>query len=438
MSNEANTNLAALSAARVSMNNLPLANFPMASVGDGAQAPINSEIRKAVEDALGALKYSLANVASDLSKEPAANTLEAEFKAVLKTFKPNQLSKLEQSAQALVNAPQAIRSIEFGRHGSLAPAQVRALGVAQMDSVLPAISLDSKLLGDSFQKISVDPDILQVVDTGLLIPNSFLTNNLKQRVLEGMSESAEEQPDLQSERMLDIWGPSLTDDQVAEETQLEANTRSTKLGLRITRVKCVDETNPEWWGKDEIAMGGLSVDENGDTKKINRQFVGKFNDGDQRTYNPINKLHWFSLLESHNHSGAKWPKRYNIALTLAEEDSGGFQSFLERVWRSLRDKVKNAISGAIKGVLSQYLGTVIAGAIGAAVAWAVDTLVGWLIRLFGDDIFRAANLHCTVPHPNARFSRSNGNGGSRSAPRRAHFSGHGGRYFVEYYWELYR
>ena len=37
--------------------------------------------------------------------------------------------------------------------------------------------------------------------------------------------------------------------------------RALSLKLNLKRVKCVDETNPEWFGKDEISCGGVTVDD---------------------------------------------------------------------------------------------------------------------------------------------------------------------------------
>ena len=50
-------------------------------------------------------------------------------------------------------------------------------------------------------------------------------------------------------------------------------------------MKCNDETNTEWPGSDEIAIGAITVDEDGDTNKIAETYVaGGFDDGDRKVY----------------------------------------------------------------------------------------------------------------------------------------------------------
>jgi hypothetical protein len=71
-----------------------------------------------------------------------------------------------------------------------------------------------------------------------------------------------------------------------------------KLERRIQKVHCVDETNPEFWGDDEIALGGESVDESGDVKKISPFTVrNDFDDNEQRVYTPPKRFTEFNLRE---------------------------------------------------------------------------------------------------------------------------------------------
>lgn len=411
---------------------------PQVTMDDGAKRPDNAEIAKIADDALNALKYSIANVAADLDADVAAGTIEAEFKAAVQTLDSKRQDSLQQSSKALVTANASVRQAVFGRYGAIAPKQAKDLGFSRIDTIVPSLAIDAKQLGVRPNVMRIDPSRLRMVEDGLLIPSEMFNGSFGTEAFEtSLTANGTSQPDIFSEYMTDIWGPMYANDPVGSTESLEAGSVTDKLAFYINRVKCVDETNPEWWGKDEIALAGLSVDETGDTKKINERFIGSFNDGDQRHYNPDWRYTWFNMREQHNHNGAKWPKRYTMSLILAEKDHGGLQGFLNSLWGKVRDKVKAAIAKAVGGALSGWLGTAIAAAIGQAVAWIIDKLVGWLINLFGDDIFPAVALSCTVPSYSARWTINGQWGSTTSGLRRAYFSGHGGRYYVEYYWKLY-
>ena len=74
-------------------------------------------------------------------------------------------------------------------------------------------------------------------------------------------------------------------------------------------------------------MGGTTVDETGDTKKVPQFTVrNDFDDGEQKVYSPPKQFTWFSLTE-----GATWPKSYFVTLVLAEVDMGGLAEFLNQL-----------------------------------------------------------------------------------------------------------
>ncbi|MDC0116223.1 hypothetical protein OAH97_01950 [Octadecabacter sp.] len=238
-------------------------------------------------------------------------------------------------------------------------------------------------------------------------------------------------------RLEDIWGPLGSTEQDTTGTDFEAVVTD-KLGLFIKRVKCVDETNPERLFfvnlHDTIAIGGQSIDEDGDVRRIDETPVGGgFDDGDEKVYNPDWRFHHFSL-----HEGSQWPKSYRVILMLAEKDFGGFQSLLNTLYASIRDKVKAAISKAVAELTEGLLGPVIAKAIGEITAWIVDEFINWLIGLFGDDPFPAKVASVSTPSMSARWHYSNGTWGNPQSPTRtAHFYGHDGHYLVDYYWKFY-
>src|SRR5439155_5165346 len=224
----------------------------------------------------------------------------------------------------------------------------------------------------------------------------------------------------------------------AETRELERQVITNKLGFYITRVKCVDETGQPLLlgevGGDEIALAGVSVDETGDALKIDEQHVGDgFDDGDEKVYNPHWKYHYFNLLE-----GTHWPKYYMITLILAEKDEGGLSNFLNSVWVKIKDRVDDAIKKVVTGLTEFEVGPAIAMAIAKAAAWVVDTLVGWIIDAFKDDIFPPFLARTTISSFSGRWHYLNAQWASPTSPlRTAHFYGHHGHYYIEYYWRLY-
>ena len=104
---------------------------------------------------------------------------------------------------------------------------------------------------------------------------------------------------------------------------------TTKLELRIHKVRCDDETNGflgSEAGSDEIDLGGTTVDESGDTHKVSPFRVASFgDDGDQKVFSPPRRFTFFNLTE-----GTAFPKGYVATLVLAEIDSGGFNDFLRQ------------------------------------------------------------------------------------------------------------
>ena len=202
---------------------------------------------------------------------------------------------------------------------------------------------------------------------------------------------------------------------------------STKLALRIHKVRCDDETNPEWPGDDEIALGGSTVDETGDAKKVAEFMVGdSFDDGESKAYNPPRTFTAFDLTE-----GAVWPKSYFVTLVLAEKDMGGLAGFLDQLLALVKAKVIEAIAGAIGGAIGSIAGP-LGGLLGAAVGWVVSKIFEWLSAWWSDDVFAPVVASVSLPSAEATFSN-----GSKDGPQKtAVFKGFGGRYTVTYDWLL--
>lgn len=212
------------------------------------------------------------------------------------------------------------------------------------------------------------------------------------------------------------------------------------LHFRLHRVKCIDETNPEWPGDDEIAMGGTAVPPTGNPTKVPEFMVrDDFDDGESKTYSPPRVLKTFSL------GNVSYPADFLMVLAMAEKDNGGMSQFLQDLWEAIKDEVAVIIAAvgaaaglAIGGLIGGTVGTAIGGPLGTiigAVAGAIlGALVGWLISAVKDDIFTPQSAAVHLPRSNATFA-----GGALTSPQfTMDFRDHGGHYRAYYTWQLVR
>lgn len=410
---------------------------PIASDSSGVTEIDNSEIRKIANDVLNAAKYSFTSVAANPAQEVRPDTLESTFKEAFRLLKEDRLSSIREKAVQLVKSAQPVREIMFGRYGQLESERYLTIGIERASEALPQLEIDQKLLGAKTSRITLPQGVGRMTPDGLLIPTASLSRSSNfQKAVEEAPRTPVQSEAYNIEKLEEIWGPLYQEELFGASNvdQFEEQGVTDQLGFYITRVKCVDETDLESPGDDTIAIGGVSVDEDGDSKKISEQYVDRgFEDGISKIYIPHWQYHSFNMQE-----GKYWPKAYKISLFLTEKDWGGFENFLNQVWTSISAKVKSEISKAVAGALSDLLGPATAKAIGDAVAWVVDKLVSWIISWFGDDIFPAFIASCTVPSFSARWNYSNGQWGSPTSPlQTAHFYGHGGHYIVNYYWKIY-
>lgn len=412
---------------------------PVITEASGVSPPENSELRKVAEDVLQSAMYTFAAVAADPATSVQPNSLASTFRNYLQEMKDDRRTKFQTRAQELVKMPEAGRQAVFGRYGAMDAEDMLAKGFENAETGLPALELDRKLLGVSMPNITIaNISDLEASDRGLTISKEGLPGDLEELAHEWEEAKLESiQSEVIPERLHEIWEPvSPMDPYAASMTdfeEFEEQAPLDKLAFYITQIKCVDETNPELWLHDKIDIAGVSVDEDGDTKKIGEVRVGNnFDDGDRKLYKPHWRYTWFNMRE-----GNTWPKYYGLTLLLAEIDYGGFSDTLNDVWIKIRDQVNAAIQTVIK-IAFKSLGAAIASAIAKAVAWIIDKLIGWIINAFRDDEFPPIVRWITVPSFYARWVDFNGRWGSPvSMARRAHTYGHGGHYFIEYYWRMY-
>jgi hypothetical protein len=397
----------------------------------------NSELRQIANDVLQRAKYSFTSVAANSTQPVRQDSLEEAFKEALEMMDGSKRSRISEEANQLIQAPQSVREVMFGRYGACSAKAFLTDGFERVQEGLPALELDQKLLGMKPKMLYIPQSaMVQATDEGLLVPKEYLAEGyeaFEDEFQVGLAD-AEESGILNTDRLEEIWGPvydleTTTNGATAE---MEAKPVTDNLAFYITEVKCVDETNPEWLGSDEIALAGVTVDETGDTHKIGeRKIGGGFDDGDRRRYSPPWRYTNFNLRE-----GKLWPKAYVVTLIPAEKDQGGLSKVLNTIWQKVDDAVKKAIEKAVRDVLQAKLGPAIAAAIAKAAAWVVDKLVHWIIDAFKDDTFPPAVLSTSIPSYGARWTINGKWGSVRSSLRHAHFYGHGGHYRISYYWQM--
>ncbi|WP_406696782.1 hypothetical protein V5E97_37920 [Singulisphaera sp. Ch08] len=212
---------------------------------------------------------------------------------------------------------------------------------------------------------------------------------------------------------------------------------NTGLAFRLHEVKCLDETDPERGGKDEIAMGGTTLDDTGNVTEIKAFSVGKFNDNDVSTFDTPKTLATFALK-------GEFPKTLSVFLALAEKDLGGFADFLEKLFEAIQAEVTViltalgiAAGAIIGGSIGSTVGTAIGGPIGSIIGLAAGLILGALITFVAgvlkDDIFEPQIATVTLPDASATFA------GSLISPVLSLvYADFDGKYRVKYSWEISR
>ena len=214
-----------------------------------------------------------------------------------------------------------------------------------------------------------------------------------------------------------------------------------KVKFRIHEVKCIDETNPEFWGSDEISWGGATADDKGVVDKIARKYVrGGFDDGDKKQYSPPEIIKTFSLDKDYSDL-----KEFMVIMALAEEDSGGMSAFIQELYEAIKAEIGliltalgaaagAAIGASIGGSIGTAAGGPIGTIIGVAAGAILGALIGWLISALQDDIFPPQAASLFLYKQNTTFP-----GGSLISPQKElHYRDHGGHYRITYDWEIVR
>jgi hypothetical protein len=392
----------AVAAALVPAQAVATAQQPRVAVEDPEYPPpptpgdlrSDPEIASIVQDADYALKYSMAVVAADPSTPYPADSIEEDLRTGILSMPADRQKSAAEAARQMIADP-AVRKREFGRHGAIEPAKYAQLGFSGVFT----------------------PDTVP-------FDRVALKNRLTDRAagIEAVHR-AEESAAMDMARKYQIpahlWIPTLT-----------------SLDYRIERVKCADETNPEWPGDDEIAMGGVAVGHNGVTTKVGQFMVrDDFDDDEVKVYADPGKLfHRFDLT-----GAGAWPRTYSTVVMLAEKDGSGFADAINTVWAKVKNDVLAVIEKAVTGVLTGYLGAALAEAIGKAIAWLVGVFFDWLFELFQDDLFDPGTHYVYLPNRYEWMYKNAADYGwtnFRLPTGTFTFNGHGGSYKVNVHWQV--
>jgi hypothetical protein len=378
------------------------ANAPRAAVEDPEYpAPptpgdlrSDPEIAQIIQDADYALKYSMAVVAADPTRRFAAGSIEEDLRAGILSMPLDRQKAAGDSARRMIADP-AVRKREFGRHGAVEPARYAELGFSGV------FTPDSVPFDHAALSRRLDARATQIESTHRLEEAKAKDMALKYQI------------------PLHLQIPTLT-----------------SLDYRIERVRCADETNPEFPGDDEISMGGVAVGHDGGTAKINQFVVADdFDDNEVKVYTDPGKLfHRFDLTGS----GA-WPRTYSAVVMLAEKDGSGFADAINTVWQKIKGDVLKVIEKAVAGVLTGFLGAALAEAVGKAVAWLVGVFFDWLFELFQDDLFDPGTHTVYLPNRYEWMYRNAADYGwtdFRAPTGTFTFNGHGGSYKVNVHWQV--
>jgi hypothetical protein len=306
-------------------------------------------------------------------------------------------------------------------------------GFLYADKDLEPLKINTKLLGLKTPTVTMDLGNLKTTTEGLLLPKEFQPKGFEELMsdFEKASEKAAESEVYSADKLLDIWGPTFEEDPFRKDLSEFEEAVNDKLGFYITAVKCVDETHRIEWGHDEIAIAGVSIDEDGDVKKIPEKYVGGgFDDGDIKTYSPHWNYHTFSLRE-----GKGWPKAYCMTLLLAEKDLRGFSKALDKAWNKIKEKVWAALEKLAENLPSWW--KIVGKIVVQIVKWIIDKLFGWIIRALKDDVFPPCIVDTRIYSFGTKWRHPDGSMKTYSPRRKCHFYGFNGHYYVEYYWKMY-
>ncbi|MEO7923547.1 MAG: hypothetical protein ABIR30_07705 [Chitinophagaceae bacterium] len=181
-----------------------------------------------------------------------------------------------------------------------------------------------------------------------------------------------------------------------------------KLDLVLRAVHCVDETNPETPGDDDIIVGGIIIGASGNVAKARSIVSCHFDDGGYCNHGSI-PFGNYNL-----NSTSSYPKTFYAIIQLIEADSD-------------EQEAAHALS-EVMGIAAAALAGTGYGAALAVVAAAVEVFSSFF---FDDDAFHPYGVTVSLPNQNTF-----GSDGRSSNWATGGISDHGGTYKLGFYWQM--
>lgn len=240
--------------------------------------------------------------------------------------------------------------------------------------------------------------------------------------------------DLFGETTLAMW--SVPDDSTKEHR---------KLRMVLEALECVEATTGA--GDDDMALGAITNSAAGHTKKIGPEFVAALQSGQTHHFSgSAAELASWSFEADHklNIEGATfdvgWPRSYFVTWLLAEEDWGGFGTFVNEMYQQVKAEVEAKIEDSASDLttllvaegIGATVGAVLGNVIGAVVGAVAGLLIVWFVGLAEDDIFTPITVSVDIDSPYSPFGADD-----RTNTRQVWWKGHGGHYKLRYHWEVY-
>ncbi|MGL4598406.1 MAG: hypothetical protein ACRCYO_12815 [Bacteroidia bacterium] len=211
-----------------------------------------------------------------------------------------------------------------------------------------------------------------------------------------------------------------------------------KVAFKLHEVHCVDETNPEPFGSDNIHVFGSFLNDKAAATPFESFKAGNFeDDGTKKKYTPAKQLAFMEL-------DANYPKVLAVNIGIVEKDTDSkLAKALSAVYAAVESDIKEALQKLRAEIvafginLGNALGPISSEA-GAVLAYvfseAFDKTVAFFKDLFtfDDDFFQIQTAVLTLDKPTSIFE-----GNVQNSPiATLRFEGHGGIYDLKYNWEI--
>jgi hypothetical protein len=317
-----------------------------------ATLPDDPAVRALATAAYDAVRSSFAVVAAEPDFPFPRGSVESDLSTGIIALPPERRDVVIKTAQALVAESAERRVGNLGQYGRYAPEDFRRLGFS-----------------GALANLAVDAEGLR-------------------RYVEGEAQTLErEARDAENEHIAIVEAYEKKTRQ-----KLGPFPALTSLALRIENVQCISETSG--WGSDELLIGGLRIDELGNTAVVGQFKVSDdFDSGETVTFaDPGRAFTSYDLTTK-----GDWPRNFVNVMIMAEEDNGGFASALLDAWTTVAPMVKEKIATAVATVLAAYVGEAIGKLIGTIVAWLVTAFANWIISLWEDDLINSAAISVDLP-----------------------------------------